>query len=201
MLFVMPVRPLGFPLAWLCRWRVAATLLWIPAASAQSGAVRIEINALAPLVIQSRLELVTRQVPERRATLESLFRQAGCEGAFLSEKPIPHLKDANIVCVLPGTGTSEIVVGGHYDFADEGIGAVDDWSGSVLLPSLYQSLNAEPRRNTFVFVAFAGEEAGTLGSRADVKQLSPSEKARIHAMVNLECLRTSPPKVWTKSGY
>ncbi len=135
-------------------------------------------------------------MPERRATLESLFREAGCDGEFLVEKPIPHRKDPNIVCVLPGTETTRIVVGGHYDLVDVGIGAVDDWSGAVLLPSLYQSLKTKPRRDTFVFVAFAGEEEGLKGSSAYLKQLARDERKLIHAMVNLECLGTSPPKVW-----
>ena len=43
------------------------------------------------------------------------------------------------------------------------MGAVDDWSGAVMLPSVYQSLKSKARRDTFVFVAFAGEEGGLLG--------------------------------------
>ena len=128
--------------------------------------------------------------------LESLFREVGCDGAYLTEKPIPHLKDPNLVCVLPGTASTMIVVGGHYDLVNRGMGAVDDWSGAVMLPSLYQSLKSKARRDTFVFIAFAGEEGGLLGSHAYVKQLSAEERDLIHAMVNLECLGTSPPKVW-----
>jgi hypothetical protein len=171
-------------------------ILLVVAGESQSGSVRIEINALNPQLIQSRLESVTGKMPVRRATIESLFRDAGCDGQFLFEKPIPHLKDPNIVCVLPGTGDTRIVVGGHYDFVERGIGAVDDWSGSALLPSLYQSLKTKTRRDTFVFIAFAGEESGLHGSGAYVKQLTADERGRIHAMVNLECLGTSPPKVW-----
>ena len=80
-----------------------------------------------------------------------------------------------------------IVVGGHYDLADRGMGAVDDWSGAVMLPSVYQSLKSKARRDTFVFVAFAGEEGGLLGSHAYIKQLSAEERRLIDAMVNLEC--------------
>jgi hypothetical protein len=178
------------------RWRTAAALIWLPAACAQSDAVKIEIYSLAPSVIQSRLESVTQKMIGRRARLESLFREVGCDADYLTEKPIPHLKDPNLVCVLPGTASTMIVVGGHYDLADRGMGVVDDWSGAVMLPSLYQSLKSHARRDTFVFIAFAGEEGGLLGSHAYVKQLSAEERKLIHAMVNLECLGTSPPKVW-----
>lgn len=180
----------------MTQWRGVAALIWLPAACAQSDAVKIEIYSLAPRVIQARLELVTQNIVDRRARLEALFREVGCDGEYLTEKPIPHLKDANLVWVLPGTSSTRIVVGGHYDLVTKGIGAVDDWSGAVMLPSLYQSLKSKPRSDTFVFIAFAGEEGGLLGSRAYVKQLSAEERTLIHAMVNLECLGTSPPKVW-----
>lgn len=180
----------------MTRWRVAAALIWLPAVCAQSDAVTIEIHSLAPSVIQARLELVTPNMIERRARLESLFREVGCDGEYLTEKPVPHLKDPNLVCVLPGTTSTMIVVGGHYDLVSKGMGAVDDWSGAVMLPSLYQSLKSKARRDTFVFIAFAGEEGGLLGSRAYVKQLSAEERKLIHAMINLECMGTSPPKVW-----
>lgn len=180
----------------MTRWRAAAALIWLAAACAQPDAVKIEIYTLAPSLIQSRLESVTQKMTDRRAKLESLFREVGCDGAYLTEKPIPHLKDPNLVCVLPGTASTTIVVGGHYDLVNRGMGAVDDWSGAVMLPSLYQSLKSKARRDTFVFIAFAGEEGGLLGSHAYVKQLSAEERDLIHAMVNLECLGTSPPKVW-----
>ncbi len=83
------------------RWRVVAALTWLPAVCAQSDAVKIEIFSLAPSVIQSRLELVTQKMIDRRSTLESLFREAGCDAEYLTEKSIPHLKDPNLVCVLP----------------------------------------------------------------------------------------------------
>lgn len=180
----------------MTRWRVASALIWLPVVCAQSSAVRIEIYSLAPSVIQSRLELVTRKIIDRRARLESLFREVGCDAEYLTEQSIPHLKDPNVVCVLPGISSTMIVVGGHYDLADRGMGAVDDWSGAVMLPSVYQSLKSKARRDTFVFVAFAGEEGGLLGSHAYIKQLSAEERRLIHAMVNLECLGASPPKVW-----
>jgi Iap family predicted aminopeptidase len=171
-------------------------LLFVSAAWPDGVPVRIQITEIKPEIVQARLESVSRKISERRATLESLFRETGCDADRLSEKEIPHLKDANIVCTMPGTDAATIVVGAHYDLADKGTGAVDDWSGAALLPSLYQSLKAEPRRHTFVFIAFAGEEAGLRGSGAYVKQLSRDELKRVSAMVNLECLGTTTPKVW-----
>ena len=68
-----------------------------------------------------------------------------------------EINEPNVICTLKGSVPDEgaIVVGGHFDLVEVGTGAVDDWSGAVLLPSLYQTLTAQPHRHDFVFVAFA----------------------------------------------
>lgn len=38
-------------------------------------------------------------------------------------------KSANVICDLHGQTSSPLIVGAHFDFADEGQGIVDDWSG------------------------------------------------------------------------
>jgi hypothetical protein len=159
---------------------------------------RLEFRPLKQPVIQQRLESLSRKVSERRATLESLFHEAGCEGANLSTQKVPGSKEPNLVCTLPGTAEDApvIVVGGHFDLVARGEGAVDDWSGAVLLPSLYECLKGTPRKHAYVFVAFAAEEVGLHGSREYVKQLSPAAQQGVHAMINLECLGLSTPKVW-----
>ena len=159
---------------------------------------RLEFKPLKQAVIQQRLESLSPKVSARRATLESLFREAGCDGANLSTQRVPGSKEPNLVCTLPGTAAdaSVIVVGGHFDLAEKGAGAVDDWSGAVLLPSLYECLRGTPRKHAYVFIAFAAEEVGLHGSREYVKTLSPAAQQGIHAMINLECLGLSTPKVW-----
>ena len=150
---------------------------------------------VAPELIQQRLEMVTSNHAKRKSTLESLFAEVGC-GGHLSEQPVHGPKEPNIVCTLEGAEPNTIVVGGHYDFIDRGMGAVDDWSGAVLLPSLYESLKATPRRHRFEFVAFDWEESGLVGSRKFVDKLPRDERANVRAMINLECLGMTPPEVW-----
>ena len=65
---------------------------------------------------------------------------------------------------MDGKLDSLIIVGGHFDLAESGRGVVDNWSGSSLLPSLYQSLKSVPRRHNFVFVGFTDEEKGMVGN-------------------------------------
>ncbi len=166
--------------------------LW--AAVTAHGQTRIQFDTLAPDLIQNRLALVPQRASEREPELESLFREAGCEGDRLSEQPIPHTKEANVICTLAGEGPGTIVVGAHTDFVAHSTGAVDDWSGSALLPSLFQSLKSYPRRHNLVLIGFGAEEVGLLGSKEYVRT---AEKASIRAMINLECLGVSPPKIWS----
>lgn len=87
------------------------------------------------------------------------------------------------------------MVGAHFDLVDVGNGVVDNWSGASLLPSFYESLTKSPRKHTFIFVAFSGEEKGMVGSKAYVKQLGP-ELPRVKAMVNLDTLGLDETEVW-----
>jgi putative aminopeptidase FrvX len=62
--------------------------------------------------------------------------------------------------------------------------------------SLYQVLKTEPRKHTFTFVAFAGEEKGLVGSRFYVSSLTSEQVKKIDAMVNLDTLALGPTEVW-----
>ncbi|HTX36830.1 MAG TPA: M28 family peptidase [Bryobacteraceae bacterium] len=187
----------GFRGARLAAWAVAAVACgWLPGPGRAQTQVRIQF--LGPAVIEQRLEAVPQKLPARREEIETLFREAGCLGEHLTEEPVLHTPQPNVICVLPGDGasTGEIVAGGHYDLVPAGSGAVDDWSGVSLLPSLFESLKTQPRRHTFVFIGFSGEETGLWGSRTYVKSLSRERLSAIRAMVNLECLGLALPKVW-----
>jgi aminopeptidase YwaD len=174
----------------------AALILCAALPYAQAGSV--EFDAVSPWIIQQRLETLSQKLAERRTTLERLFEHDGCTGENLTTQPVRGSKEPNLICTLrgqdPAAGT--IVVGGHFDLITAGMGAVDDWSGVVLLPSLYQSLRSRPRRHDFVFIAFAAEEAGLNGSHEYVHQLSREQRTSVRAMINLECLGLTPPKIW-----
>ncbi|WP_162179963.1 M28 family metallopeptidase [Bryobacter aggregatus] len=143
-------------------------------------------------VVKERLERGTVSMKERQSVIRELFQGATCE--IEEQKVDKHY--GNVICTLPGETDSTIVVGGHYDFIERGQGIVDDWTGTALLPSLYQSMKGETRKHTYVFIAFAAEERGLVGSTAYVKKLSAAQRAKIQAVVNLECLGMGPVNVW-----
>lgn len=79
----------------------------------------------------------------------------------------------NIIGMVPGTAVPDsfIVLTAHYDHLGKmGAGttfpgASDNASGTAMLLSLARTYVQFPQRYTMVFIAFAGEEAGLLGSR------------------------------------
>ena len=162
--------------------------------------VTVEYATLPKDEIERRLRSIESSNSKREQVLLKLFEASGCTGEHLTEQPVQNVKAPNVICTLPGETDSVIIVGAHFDFVDRGRGAVDNWSGSALLPSLYQSLNSVPRRHTIIFVGFTDEEKGLVGSRFYLHQMRPEAIAKIRAMVNMDSLGTSPTKVEIDRG-
>jgi aminopeptidase YwaD len=115
-----------------------------------------------------------------------------------------HGTTANVVGLLPGTDPARrddvVVVGGHYDHLGRGSpfsldpahadeihpGADDNASGTAAVVGLAEAFaRAGGARRSLVFVAFAGEELGLLGSSHYVRQ-APVPIEQTVAMVNLD---------------
>jgi hypothetical protein len=141
------------------------------------------IVTVLPVLAQLRFVLMSREVVEQRlqsykgndsrreAALKTMFESSGCRGNNLAEQAVKGLKQPNLICVLPGSADSTIVVGAHFDHVDAGDGVVDNWAGASMLPSLYQSLENQPqRRHTFLFVAFSGEDHSSMRSTRDQRR-------------------------------
>jgi Zn-dependent M28 family amino/carboxypeptidase len=109
---------------------------------------------------------------------------------------VKGVKIPNVICTLPGTTDSVILVGAHTDHTSNGLGVIDDWSGAALLPSLYESLRNKPRLHTYVFIGFSEEESGLKGSGYYAKQMKPDESTRTRAMVNIDSVGLGPSAVW-----
>jgi Peptidase family M28 len=172
--------------------RIATTLLLLPNSLFADGAHFVLVK---PDVIETRLNSLSRDDAEREVTLKRLFIESGCID-HISEALVKHVKLPNLICILPGETEKVILVGAHFDHARVGDGAVDNWSGASLLPSLYQSIKATSRRHTFVFIAFTAEEQGLVGSHFYVTQMSAAEVARTQAMINLDSLGLGPTAAW-----
>jgi Iap family predicted aminopeptidase len=163
-------------------------------------AAQVEFRKIDRSVVESRLKDFVAKNDDREVEIKKLFAESGCKDKYLSEQTVRSKLPPNVVCVLPGQTDDMIVVGAHTDKVDAGDGVVDNWSGASLLPSLYQSLDAEPRRHTYVFVGFTGEEKGLVGSEYYAHHMSQEQRAKTVAMVNMDTLGVSSTKVWASHG-
>jgi hypothetical protein len=146
--------------------------------------------------VDQRLREAPRKNDEREPALESMFAEAGCQGGNLTEQPVKHERFPNVICRLPGSLDSTIIVGAHFDKVARGGGVVDNWSGASVLTSLFQSLHDRPRRHTFLFIGFTAEEQGLVGSKYYVSRMTPGDVARTRAMVNIDTLALGPTNIW-----
>jgi hypothetical protein len=179
----------------------AAIWMLVLALALSGQNVSIQDNPLSADEINRRLADFKDSNSAREHELHALFEEAGCTGEHLTEQAVKHSHEPNVVCSLPGEARpgagqdeSQIIVGGHFDFVNVGRGVVDNWSGCSLLPSLYQSLKMSPRRHTFVFIGFADEEKGLVGSRFYVHEMSKDEVRKTSAMVDLDSLGMGPTR-------
>jgi hypothetical protein len=180
-------------------WRSPIIFLIFAVASAclrTSAFAQSDVRLEPRDVIEKRLKSFCDDNDTRAEIIRRWLAQSGCAKGNLSEKTAEYDLPPNVVCVLPGETTEIILVGAHTDKVAAGDGVVDNWSGASLLPSLFFSLNGQKRRHTFVFVGFTAEEKGMIGSASYVEHLSPAQRARLEAMVNMDSLGLAPTKVW-----
>ncbi len=102
---------------------------------------------------------------------------------------------SNVLGSIPGKGKKWIVIGAHYDHLGEMgpdalfPGANDNASGVAMMLSLAEHFSKHRPRYNLLFVAFAGEEAGLLGSEWCAVD-RPIEWANVKMMLNLDILGT-----------
>lgn len=177
-------------------WALTAAILFAGGTLSAPGQ-QVYFRLRDRAVIEGHLRSFSTNNKEREALIRTWFTEAGCSPANLSEESLERKLPPNVICVLPGETQEVILVGAHTDHVDSyGDGVVDNWTGASLLPGLLYSLNAQPRHHTFVFVGFSAEEKGLLGSAFYADHLTPEQRSRIEAVVNLDSLGLSPTKVW-----
>lgn len=120
------------------------------------------------------------------------------EQSFQLELDVRELHDyptQNVIARIPGTKntTKTIVFTAHYDhlgqFGKDTYfpGANDNASGTAMLLSMAKYFKENPPKYNIVFIAFAGEEAGLLGSQYYVENpIFPLEDIRF--LVNLDIM-------------
>ncbi|CAN5892038.1 hypothetical protein BH23PLA1_BH23PLA1_33740 [soil metagenome] len=178
-------------------------ILWLglaPIASAQEAP-----GAISDQELLDELKAAPATNPERVEKLKALFEQAGAPPESIRLQAVEPRREGdpvshNVIMTKPGTTDDVIVIGGHLDKVEPGDGVIDDWSGASMTTNLYQVFKSFPTDHTMVFIGFAYEEQGLLGSRLYVNSLTVEERSKVKAMVNLECLGVGGPFVWSNGS-
>jgi Zn-dependent M28 family amino/carboxypeptidase len=143
--------------------------------------------------IKNDVALVPCKNSDRLAAVEMLFRSMGAADTDISI--VDKRGTKNLVVTRPGSESGTIVIGAHYDKVHDGCGAIDNWTGIVIIARLYATLRQIPNKKTLKFVAFDREEEGLLGSSAFVSEIPKSERSTICSMVNLDSFGFASPQV------
>jgi peptidase M28-like protein len=134
---------------------------------------------------------------QRGVQLKQLFNEAGCHGPSLREQKVDGATSPNVICEVRGEVPGTIIIGAHYEKASTPARRMDNWTGAVLLPALYQCLHDRARRHRMIFVDFADSGNDLAGAEYFITHLSASEQRQVQAMINLDVLGLSTTKVWT----
>ena len=155
-------------------------------------AQQLQFSTIAESTVVGRLQSIARGDNEARlGALRTLFVEAGCE---IDEQKAKGSKLPNLVCGLgENTDAGLILVTAHFDKVRAGAGAIDNWTGASLLPSLYESLrHGTALRHRFLFIGFTDEEAGLVGSRAWVSANRKTLLKHVRAVVNIDSVAAGP---------
>jgi aminopeptidase YwaD len=97
---------------------------------------------------------------------------------------------SNVVAIRPSVKDTApiIIIGGHYDSVAAGPGANDNASGTAVVMELGRVLALRYPKYEFRFIGFGAEEEGLVGSTAYVQALTPEERQRVVAMINIDMI-------------
>jgi Zn-dependent M28 family amino/carboxypeptidase len=174
------MRPLAISLA---------ILLMAASAHAQKKSYPI-FRALDQKSVETMVLGVPQSNPLRLAQLKRAFEDVECTGANLHEQSTSQ--GSNLLCSLPGKSTDTVLISAHYRHVGEGMSAVDDWSGSIMLPLLYRALTATPRQQTYIFAALSGDDA----AKVFLASLTPAQRRSIKAIIALDALGLGPMRFY-----
>jgi hypothetical protein len=162
----------------------------LPAVAATAAPVAILSGSITPSAADALLSGSGR-------SLDTLVRPAptGVRVRLRVDLATEERRAANVIGVLPGSdpapGGEAVVIGAHYDHlgregGDVYAGADDNASGTAVVLGLAESLAAARPARTLVFILFAGEEMGLLGSDHHVRHPSAVPVERMAAMLNFD---------------
>ena len=144
------------------------------------------------------IELLNKNLPANLNTIE----------LNIESKVLTKYINKNICAFIPGTTINDTVMvfSAHYDHlggmgkATFFPGANDNASGVSVVLNLVKYYQKNPPKYKTVFIFFAGEEAGLLGSHYFV-QSKVLDLSKIKFLINLDLLGTGDDGIMVVNGY
>jgi Zn-dependent M28 family amino/carboxypeptidase len=167
---------------------VLAIFCLVSVTAAQSQEVKIATEA----DIKADLALVSCDDQKRLDAVKDLFRKNGAQESAVSVEDLGKVR--NLIVKKQGKTDETVIVGAHFDKVDDGCGAIDNWSGIVVLANLYRSMRESETQKTYLFVAFGKEERGLIGSEAMASKIPKEERKNYCAMVNFDSFGFTYPQ-------
>lgn len=160
----------------------------ISAANAQKRGLDIVSDAQ----IKADMELAPCDDQKRLDAVKQLFRKYGAQETAISVEDFGKVR--NVVIKKPGKTDETVIVGAHYDKVDEGCGAIDNWTGIVVMSNLYRTMRESETQKSYLFVAFGKEERGLVGSEAMASKIPKEQRKNYCAMVNFDSFGFTYPQ-------
>jgi Peptidase family M28 len=186
----------------MLKWSGLLLCLWIFLALPGYGQGPPPLRPVAPLSTLDDFRKDFVNVPcknsERSSGVRALFQKNGVPGAGMSLTSSKGPKNYHVF--VKGKSDEIIVVGAHYDLVEKGCGAIDIWTGIVVIARIYGSLKGLTPEKTIEFVAFDQEEEGLLGSQAFVQAIGKQDLSRYCAMINLDSFSEGAPFVMANAS-
>ena len=129
---------------------------------------------------------------KRKEAVIALFERMGAPKSAIKTQEFD--RGENILITKQGKSTETIFIGAHYDKVDDGCGAIDNWTGILILANIYHSLVNVQTEKTYVFAAFDSEEKGLLGSKFMAKKAKEEKDLKVCSMVNFDSFGFTAPQ-------
>jgi Zn-dependent M28 family amino/carboxypeptidase len=148
--------------------------------------------------ITSEMQMHVCKNDERLDASKRLFKRMGAADDDLKIQDFGKVQ--NLTITKKGTTAETVIVGAHYDKVNEGCGAIDNWTGLVIVANLYGRLKNYQTNKTYVFVAFGNEEKGLVGSAAMAKAIPKEDRDQYCSMINFDSFGFAYPQVMTNAS-
>ena len=160
---------------------------------AQGPATKVDVAD-----ITSEMQMHVCKNDERLEAAKRLFKKMGAADDDLKVQDFGKVQ--NLTVTKKGKTDDTVIVGAHYDKVSEGCGAIDNWTGLVIVANLYGTIRPYQTEKTYVFVAFGNEEKGLIGSEAMAKSIPKENRPQYCSMVNFDSFGFNYPQVLSNAS-